>query len=111
MFKAVKDRYGDLSTLAQTSAHGAIRGFRNQSSSLGSKVAGGAAAHAATGPLAIPLAIAAGAGHEAANHRGAAGLARTLSNASQGNMLLAPAVTGSLSPWESLLGLNPDEEK
>jgi len=89
-FKALKDRYGDLATLAKTSGHGAIRNIRNQTMGLGDKIAASAGAHAAAGPMAIPAAIATGAAHHAANHRGSAGLARTMSNAAK---RMSPLVT------------------
>lgn len=97
-FKALKDRYGDLATIAKTSGHGGVREFRNQSMNLGDKLAATVGANAAHGPLAVPAAIAAGAAHHAANHRGSAALARTLANAAESNRSLTP-----LAQWESLL--------
>ncbi len=107
-FKALKDRYGDLATLAKTSGHGAIRGLRNQTMGLGDKIAASAGAHAATGPMAVPAMLAAGALHHGANHRGSAALARTLANAAERTSpLVTPA--SSLEPWAQMLAEHEDK--
>jgi len=111
-FKALKNRYGDLATMAKTSGHGAIREFRNQSGGLGSKLAASVGASAGAGtPAAIPLAIASGAAHQVANHRGSAAMARTLTNMAGSSRALNP-----LAQWESLLAEHqrhqpPDDEE
>jgi hypothetical protein len=115
-FKALKDRYGDLRAIAEMSGHGALRSFRNQSGSLGAKHAASVAAHAAGGAAAIPLAVAAGAGHEIANHRGSAAVARTLRNAARNSTFLAPAASEGNQEeagkaWHSLTGSKDDEEQ
>jgi hypothetical protein len=103
-FKALKDRYGDLAAIAKMSGHGALRSFRNQSGGLGAKLAADVGAHAVGGPAAIPAAIAAGAAHDIANHRGSAGLARTLRNAAESNQSLTPAAA-----WQSMLHKDDEE--
>lgn len=106
-FKALKNRYGDLATIAQTTGHGAIRSFRNQSAGLGDKIAAEVGAHAATGPLAIPAALATGAANHVANNRGSAGLARTLDNAAK---RVSPALTPSIQQAQDKAKSLTDDE-
>lgn len=105
-FKAVKDRFADLKSISNIANHGAVRGFRNNAVGLGDKLAAEVGASAAAGgPAAIPAAVAAGAAHHFANHRGQAGLARTLSNAAKST---SPALAPLIERWSTP---SPDEEE
>lgn len=110
-FQALKGRYGDLKTLAETSGHGAIRGFRNQSASLGDKMSANIGASAAgPGPEALAAAVATGGLNHFLHKYGGGGAARTLLNRSQTmSPTLTPATT--LPPWAQLLHPKPDDEK
>lgn len=107
-FKALKAKYGDLASISDIANHGAVRSFRNNAVGLGDKLAAQVGAHAAAGPMAIPAALASAGAHHFANHRGAAGLARTLSNAAQRTSpLLVPSA--EIGPeaedkWKTLRG-------
>lgn len=114
-FKAVKNRYGDLKSISDIANHGAVRSFRNNTVGLGDKIAGNAAAAAVHGPMAIPAAAATAAAHNFANHRGAAGIARTLANAAQRTSpALVPGaqlLSEGQGKWKALSGQTDEEEK
>jgi hypothetical protein len=118
-FKAIKGRYGDLAGIADTAAHGAIRDFRNQSVSLGDRLAAVAGSNiGSSAPEKLAGSVAAGALNKIGRQRGAAAMARTLSNRAQTSSLLNPSANAlakyidaldenSPPPWSKFL----EEEK
>lgn len=108
-FQALKGKYGDLSSIADTAGYGAMRDFRNAVVGLGDRQAAGVGAELGKDlPEKVIGSAILGAANRLGRTRGSAAAARTLSNMSQSSTALSPAAN-ELAPYLNLLRNKPDD--